>query len=137
MDFVSPEKRSRIMRGSRSKNTKPEMAVRSVLRDLGYGYRLHRKDLPGKPDLAFIGRKKAIFVHGCFWHQHDDPRCKISRRPDSNLDFWNDKFQKNQERDRKHERMLVEAGWEVMTVWECELAAEDELSRKLDAFLQT
>ena len=123
------------MRGSRSKDTRPELLVRGLLRRLGYGYRLHRTDLPGKPDIAFIGRKRAIFVHGCFWHQHEDTECNVSRRPESNLSFWNEKFRKNRERDRRSEQSLLDAGWQVMTLWECELADQEAVAARLKAFL--
>ncbi len=110
------------MRGSRSKDTKPELAVRSFLRSLGVGYRLHRKDLPGRPDIAMIGRRQAIFVHGCFWHQHLDPECPISRKPESNTAFWNQKFETNKARDFRNEAKLVESGFQVLTIWECHVA---------------
>jgi len=122
------------MRGSRSKDTRPEIAVRRALRAMGVGYRLHRRDLPGKPDIAVIGRRKAIFVHGCFWHQHGDPDCNIVRRPSSNTPFWNDKFSRNVERDRQHVADLVAAGWKVLTIWECEIAS-GELIAKLRRFI--
>lgn len=124
------------MRGSRSKDTRPELAVRRALREMNVGYRLHRRDLPGKPDIALIGRRKAIFVHGCFWHQHDDPSCKVARRPASNSAFWEAKFQRNIERDEKNESELVAAGWTVLTIWECEIADAAFLS-KLNKFLAT
>lgn len=122
------------MRGSKSKNTKPELAVRRALRSMGVGYRLHRRDLPGKPDIAMIGRRKAIFVHGCFWHQHDDPDCKVVRRPVSNTPFWNAKFARNIERDCEHEAELQSAGWKILTVWECEVAS-GEFIEKLWCFI--
>ncbi|WP_082665029.1 very short patch repair endonuclease [Sphingopyxis sp. H115] len=135
IDFVSPEKRSRIMRGSKGKDTRPEIAVRRVLRRLGIGYRLHRNDLPGRPDIALIGRKKAIFVHGCFWHQHGDLTCPIVRRPSSNSGFWSRKFEKTRERDIRNERALVGTGWSVLTLWECETLGSD-LEAKLRSFLE-
>jgi DNA mismatch endonuclease, patch repair protein len=123
------------MRGSRSKDTKPELLVRGLLRELGVGYRLHRKDLPGKPDIAFIGRKKAIFVHGCFWHQHGDPQCRIVRRPDSNNSFWNRKFEANLKRDETNLASLFACGWDVLVLWECELANTDNVKPRLRDFL--
>lgn len=123
------------MRGSKSKDTKPELAVRAALRSMGVGYRLHRKDLPGRPDIAMIGRRKAIFVHGCFWHQHLDPTCPISRKPDSNTDFWNEKFTRNRERDAKNLKQMEEAGFETLTLWECEVAS-GMLENRLRRFLK-
>ena len=134
VDFVSKEKRARIMRGSKSKNTKPELAVRAALRSMGIGYRLHRKDLPGRPDIAMIGRKKAIFVHGCFWHQHIDPECPISRKPESNTEFWNEKFAGNKARDQRNATALRDAGFDVLTIWECEVN-DGSYTSKVDAFL--
>lgn len=122
------------MRGSRSKDTKPELAVRSYLRKLGVGYRLHRKDLPGRPDIAMIGRRKAIFVHGCFWHQHMEPSCPISRKPDSNTAFWNSKFEANKMRDERNEKALIDNGFEVLTLWECEIG-DRTFEAKANAFL--
>ena len=115
------------MRRIRGKNTGPELAVRGLLRALGFtGYRLHRKDLPGRPDVAFVGRRKAILIHGCFWHGHD---CKVGRRePKSNRDYWLPKIERNRRRDAAHQVELARLGWSVLTVWECEL-------RDLPAFL--
>lgn len=123
------------MRGSKGKDTRPEIAVRRVLRRLGIGYRLHRKDLPGRPDIALIGRRKAIFVHGCFWHQHKHPACPIVRRPSSNSGFWSEKFEKTRERDIRNERALVGNGWSVLILWECEILGQD-LEEKLRSFLE-
>ena len=134
VDFVSREKRGNIMRGSRSKDTRPELAIRQALHGLGYRYRLHSKDLPGKPDIVFPKRKKAVFVHGCFWHQHDDDGCKITRKPSSNSAFWDGKFSRNQARDAANLEALQDAGWSVMTLWECEVSRV-ELLERLQAFL--
>ena len=134
VDFVSKEKRSRIMRGSRSKDTKPELAVRAYLRANSIGYRLHRKDLPGRPDIAMMGRRKAIFVHGCFWHQHLDPSCPISRKPESNTDFWNAKFDANRIRDERNEKNLLGHGFDVLVIWECDVAS-GAFQAKIDQFL--
>jgi DNA mismatch endonuclease (patch repair protein) len=133
MDKLTPGRRSANMRAIRSKNTKPEVMVRQSLRAAGYpGYRLHRKDLPGRPDIAFVGRKKAIFVHGCFWHGHD---CREgSRRPQSRPEYWLPKISGNQERDARHHAQLTAAGWEILTVWECEAKAAD-LTDRLRSFL--
>lgn len=122
------------MRGSRSKDTKPELAVRSYLKELGVGYRLHRKDLPGRPDIAMIGRRKAIFVHGCFWHQHSDPSCPISRKPESNTSFWEAKFKANTARDVRNEKALSEYGFEVLTLWECAVV-DGTFKALVDAFM--
>ncbi|CAD6547535.1 Very short patch repair protein [Paraburkholderia sabiae] len=100
---------------------------------LGYRYRLHRKDLPGSPDLAFIGRRKVIFVHGCFWHGHTCRRG--ARRPKTNADYWREKIARNVARDASNESKLTVSGWDVLTVWECELAKPEELCAKLRAFL--
>lgn len=119
MDSVSREKRSEIMALVRAKDTRPEMAVRKLVWGLGYRYRLHRRDLPGCPDLVFSGRRKVIFVHGCFWHRHED--CALARLPKSRLDFWGPKLESNALRDRRNKRALARQGWKVLTVWECEL----------------
>ena len=118
----------------RGRDTGPELAVRRIIRDLGYGgYRLHRKDIPGKPDIAWVGQRVAVFVHGCFWHGH---HCKHgSRRPKSNQDYWLPKIAKNQERDARHVRKLRRAGWRVMTLWECELKQPEKAARRLERFL--
>ena len=126
--------RSENMRRIRSKDTLPEIAVRQFVRSLGYrGYRLHRKDLPGKPDIAFLGRKKVIFVHGCFWHGHD---CKEGvRRPKSNGIYWLPKIESNIKRDAAHAADLKAQGWSVLTVWECELRDADSLIVRIERFL--
>jgi len=127
--------RSENMRRIRSKNTGPELAVRKLLRGLGFtGYRIHRKDLPGKPDIAFIGRKKAILIHGCFWHGHS---CKEGlREPKSNRDYWLPKIERNRQRDALHQAGLNELGWSVLTVWECELLNPAKLADRLRGFVQ-
>jgi DNA mismatch endonuclease (patch repair protein) len=115
-----------------SKNTKPEIVVRKMLHRLGYRYRLHGKGLPGKPDIVFSARKKAIFVHGCFWHSHG---CKMGREPKSNLDFWRPKLAANRKRDRRNQFELEQIGWRVETVWQCELKEFQLVERKLVEFL--
>lgn len=135
MDIFTPEMRSKIMRGVKSKDTKPELVVRRLLHGLGYRFRVHRKGLPGKPDIAFIGRKKAIFVHGCFWHQHLSDACKIARRPTSNTEFWDAKLNRNMERDAQAQHDLETMGWQVLTIWECEVADLDGLQSRLANFL--
>lgn len=126
--------RSRTMRAIPSRNTTPERKVRALLRELGHvGYRLHRKELPGAPDVAFIGRRKAIFVHGCFWHGHDCPRG--SRQPVNNADYWRRKIAGNVARDARHGAALAALGWSVLVVWECELRAPAPLRARLAAFM--
>lgn len=132
-DTFSAKKRSAIMRRVRSKDTKPEMKVRRLLHGLGYRYRVHENELPGKPDLVFSARKKVIFVHGCFWHLHDG--CSRAKLPKSNREYWSRKLHRNRERDREHRRALEEAGWKVMTLWECELRDLDTLADELERFL--
>ena len=124
-----------MMSRIRNKNTAPEMTVRRLLHSLGYRYRLHAKDLPGKPDILFRSRRKAIFVHGYFWHQHKDPSCKISGIPKSRQDFWIPKLRRNAERDRSAISALEVAGWEVLVVWECELKDMETMTGKLTGFL--
>lgn len=133
MDKLSPQRRSANMRAIRSQGMKPEMMVRRLAYSLGYRYRLHRKDLPGKPDLAFIGRRKAIFVHGCFWHQH--PACRDGRPPNSNTSYWGPKLARNVERDNENEARLRAAGWDVLTIWECETGQPNVLAERLTSFL--
>lgn len=129
----SPE-RSRTMRAVKSRNTSPELAVRRLLRENGLtGYRLHRKDLPGKPDVAFIKRKRAIFVHGCFWHGHDCPRG--NREPATNVEYWRKKISNNRRRDLIHIAKLEQLGWAVLTVWECELKDMPALAKKVVNFM--
>jgi DNA mismatch endonuclease (patch repair protein) len=124
------------MRLIKGRNTRPELSVRKMLRDLGFpGYRIHRKGLPGKPDVAYISKRKAIFVHGCFWHGHS---CKSGiRRPKSNLDYWLPKIERNRQRDAAHTAELGRLGWSVLTVWECELRDPAALAAKLAAFLSS
>ena len=102
---------------------------------MGYRYRLHRKDLPGKPDLVFPGRRKIIFVHGCFWHQHADPSCKVARRPKSNLGYWLPKLERNAVRDIENRERLSELGWDVLVIWECEVKSGDGLAQRIQEFL--
>jgi len=124
------------MRAVKSKNTKPELAVRRLVHRLGYRYRLHRKDLPGKPDLVFGSKWKVIFVHGCFWHGHDAKGCLKAKRPTSNTTFWNAKLTLNKQRDVRRGRELRNLGWKVLTIWECETSNVAALRRRLDTFLR-
>ena len=127
------EQRSRIMRAVKSRDTKPELKVRRMLHGLGYRYRLHRKDLPGKPDIVFPSRRCLIFVHGCFWHGHD---CKRGdRRPARNAEYWSKKIDRNVERFCEQQALLVDQGWRVLTLWECELKDEQTLIDRLRRFL--
>jgi DNA mismatch endonuclease, patch repair protein len=120
-----------------SKDTTPELVVRKLAHALGYRFRLHRKDLPGTPDLVFPSRRKVVFVHGCFWHGHTDPSCRLSRTPKSRMGFWQAKLERNRARDARNETALREAGWDVLTVWECELAVRDRdaLASRLSSWL--
>lgn len=135
MDVFSREKRSQIMSRVSGRNTKPEIAVRSLLHNMGYRFRLHRKDLPGKPDITLPKYKKVIFVHGCFWHGHAD--CPRSKRPTTNQEFWREKLDKNIERDKSAVKALKQLGWEVMTVWSCEVNDTNKLIIKLFSFLES
>lgn len=119
MDKLSAERRSANMRQIRSENTAPELLLRRMLHRLGYRFRLHRKDLPGKPDLVFPSRRKVIFVHGCFWHQHS--ACKEGRVPQSRREYWEPKLSRNQARDAASQTLLEGQGWRFLVVWECEL----------------
>ncbi len=133
---AAPETRSRIMRSIRSKNTGPELAVRRILTGMNIRYRLHPAKVPGRPDVALIGRKLAIFVHGCFWHQHSDPGCRLRKYPHSNLGYWAPKLRRNIERDAEHIASLMEVGWKTLVVWECEIADRKGLERRLKRFLK-
>ena len=134
-DKLSKKRRSWNMQQIRSTDTSPELVVRKLTHHLGYRYRLHRKDLPGKPDLVFPARGKIVFVHGCFWHQHSSSRCKISRLPKSKTDYWTPKLQRNAERDRKNQRRLRRLGWRVLVLWECQIKDLERLARRIDRFL--
>jgi DNA mismatch endonuclease (patch repair protein) len=129
----TPEQRAAVMRAVKSRDTSPERAVRALLRSFAPGYRLHRKDVPGNPDIAYLGRKQAIFVHGCFWHGHDCARG--ARAPKANADYWREKIARNRARDAAHLARLDAQGWRALTVWECELKEKDTLEAKLRNFL--
>jgi DNA mismatch endonuclease, patch repair protein len=135
-DIVSKEVRSRMMARIRGKDTKPEMIVRRALTAAGVGYRLHRRDLPGAPDLVMAGRRAVVFVHGCFWHRHEG--CRHAKLPSSNAGFWRLKLERNAERDRKAVADLLAAGWRVLTVWECatKRTSEADLKRALVGWLE-
>lgn len=127
------EVRSRTMRAVRSKGTKPELIIRRLVHSLGFRFRLHRKNLPGSPDLVFASRRKVIFVHGCFWHGHDCHRG--ARLPKTNVEYWVAKIARNRERDCRVEKELIGAGWESYTIWECQLKDREVLQAKLMHFL--
>jgi len=133
MDKLSADRRSENMRRIRSADMKPEMMVRRLAHKLGYRFRLRRKDLPGKPDLVFVGRRKAVFVHGCFWHQHR--RCREGRLPKSNRAYWKPKLIRNVKRDAAAIAQLTRAGWRVLVVWECETKEAESVRRRLRKFL--
>jgi DNA mismatch endonuclease (patch repair protein) len=126
-DKVSKKVRSRNMSAIKGKNTKPEMIVRRFLHHKGYRFRLHRKDLPGKPDITLARYKTVIFVHGCFWHQHRN--CKNAVMPKTNVAFWQDKLNGNIVRDKKNTLLLQEKGWQVLTIWECEVTSESNMEK--------
>lgn len=132
-DVLSPEQRSKCMSRIRWKNTRPEVLVRRLTHGLGYRFVLHQRNLPGSPDLVFPCRKKIIFVHGCFWHQHS---CKFGRpRPKQNAAFWEKKLSGNVQRDRINMRLLRKRGWNVLIVWECQTGDIRRLSARLATFL--
>lgn len=125
--------RSAIMRAVKSKDTKPEIKIRSLIHKLGYRFRLHRKDIPGTPDIAFPVRHKVIFIHGCFWHGHD---CKRgSRVPKENRDYWENKIERNRRRDTINVDALQQLRWQILVIWECEITHSQDLTRKLTDFL--
>ena len=130
-----PDVRRRIMSSIRSKDTKPELAVRRTVHRMGYRYRLHRKGLPGRPDLVFPRLRKVIFVHGCFWHQHASPTCRASTRPVVRQSYWLRKLARNVERDAENLAALAALGWDAMVVWDCELQAFDSLVSRIATFL--
>ncbi|MDX2267884.1 MAG: very short patch repair endonuclease [Bryobacter sp.] len=134
LDNLSQVQRSRQMSLVRPRDTKPEWIVRRTVHSLGYRYRLHVAYLPGKPDLVFPSRQKIIFVHGCFWHRHRTS-CPLTRIPKSRVSFWEEKFVENRKRDRQNLRELRKLGWQVLTLWECELNNPSKLVDKLKRFL--
>lgn len=133
-DVLTREQRSALMSKIRGKGTEPEMIVRRLAHSLGYRFRLHRPDMPGSPDLVFPGQKKAIFVHGCFWHRHN---CGRAYAPKTRPEFWSRKFSSNVARDRRVARALRRAGWNVLVVWECQTGSYEPLMRRLAQFLRS
>lgn len=130
MDKLTPEHRSWNMSRICSANTKPELAVRSLLHRMGYRFRLHRKDLPGKPDIILPKYKTVIFVHGCFWHRHKN--CKYAYKPKSRVKFWEEKLSGNADRDKKKQSELKLLGWNVVVIWECELSKQELIVNKIE-----
>jgi DNA mismatch endonuclease (patch repair protein) len=122
-----------MMRAFKNRDTAPELAVRRVAYQMGYRYRLHRKDLPGRPDVVFVSRRKAIFIHGCFWHSHG---CKLTRLPNSNLGYWLPKLKGNRDRDKRNVRALAAEGWKCLIIWECEVESHGTLQDRLRKFLE-
>ena len=137
--LVSPtptsEAASAVMRANRGRDTRPELAVRRLLFSLGYRFRVHLRTLPGRPDIVFTRRKKAVLVNGCFWHQHPSPICPLRSHPKSNTSYWSAKLQRNVERDRINERGLQDMGWKTITIWECEIPNHSLLLTRLTNFL--
>jgi DNA mismatch endonuclease (patch repair protein) len=133
MDVFSADKRSWVMQRIKTKDTKPERVVRSALHHLGFRFRLHRKTLPGKPDIVLPRLRKLILVHGCFWHGH--PGCRAAARPTTKVEFWNEKLDANIRRDREQIAGLEELGWSVLVLWECETEKPELLLDKLQEFL--
>ena len=132
-DFFTKEKRSWIMSRVKGRDTKPEILVRSVIHRMGYRFRVHRSDLPGNPDIVLPRHGKIIFVHGCFWHGHK--RCPRSKRPTTNKSFWNEKLNKNIDRDKRQQKEIKNMGWKVLVVWQCEIRKPSKLLEKLERFL--
>jgi DNA mismatch endonuclease (patch repair protein) len=135
VDTISPEHRSWNMSRIKSKDTKPELIVRSQLHKMGFRFRLHRKDLPGKPDIVLPKFKTVIFVHGCFWHRHKN--CKYAYNPKSRKKFWKEKFERNIERDKCNQKKLSALGWMTVVIWECNITnqAEPQYLKKLNLML--
>ncbi|WP_044889431.1 very short patch repair endonuclease [Myxococcus hansupus] len=133
MDSLTPAQRSERMRRVRSKHSRPEIAVRRMAYALGHRFRLHVSGVFGHPDLVFSGKRKVVFVHGCFWHRHRG--CSRTRTPKSRVAFWEAKFEANVARDRDVRRRLRREGWDVLVVWECETEKPERLRRTLGAFL--
>ncbi|WP_229207774.1 MULTISPECIES: very short patch repair endonuclease [unclassified Duganella] len=133
VDSIDRDARSAVMSRVKSKDTRPEMVVRKLVFAAGYRYRLHVRSLPGSPDLVFSARKKVIFVHGCFWHRHEN--CSLARLPKSRVEFWTEKLDGNKARDEHSREALTQAGWEVLVVWKCELKHRDQLDKRIRSFL--
>ena len=132
VDVFTPQKRSAVMSRIQGKHTKPELVVRRLLHGMGYRFRLHRRDLPGTPDILLPGRRTAIFVHGCFWHSHEG--CRLASKPHSNQAYWSGKLDRNRRRDQASQAALVDAGFDVLTVWECEVKNKEAAREALISF---
>jgi len=130
LDTFSKSERSEIMRRVKSKNTSPEVKVRSLLHNMGFRFRLHRKDLPGNPDIVLPKRNTVVFVHGCFWHRHKG--CKRATEPSSRREYWLPKFERTVKRDAENQKKLAVMGWNVIVVWECELKNMAALASRLE-----
>lgn len=135
-DKLTPERRSWNMGRIRARDTAPELAVRRAAHALGYRFRLHRRDLPGCPDVVFPRHRLALMVHGCFWHQHPDPACKDARPPKSNQGYWLEKLSRNLDRDRAAAEALVALGWRVAVVWECRTRNGEQLRERLRTIIE-
>ena len=133
-DIFDPEKRSEIMSRIRGRDTRPEMIVRRIAHALGFRFRLHRKDLPGRPDIVFPRHQAVIVVHGCFWHRH--PGCKRASSPKTRVRYWQNKFEDNVVRDKRNETALRDLGWKVMVIWECETKDHEALATRIESFLR-
>lgn len=133
LDRVTPQQRSAVMSAIRAENTRPELAVRCLLHQLGYRYRLHAADLPGRPDIVFRKRRSVVFIHGCFWHGHKG--CGLNRAPQSRQEYWVPKLKANRVRDREAIKRLTKNGWRSLIVWECEISSPGQLAKRLRAFL--
>ena len=136
VDNLSRKDRSWCMSQIRSRGMKPELLVRSMVHRLGYRFRLHRRGMPGKPDLVLPRYRTVIFVNGCFWHWHPDPNCPIAGLPKTNLGYWEPKLTRTRIRDREHTASLEAGGWRVLTVWECHLRSPDEVVNRVCKFLE-
>lgn len=137
MDTLTPSQRSERMSRVKGAGSVAERRVRSLVHAMGYRFRLHGAKLPGRPDLVLASRRKVIFVHGCFWHRHPDPNCRLARLPKSRQDFWVPKLTGNRERDLRNEAALEELGWRVLTVWECQLRDEASIENEIRTFLES
>ena len=133
-DIFDPEKRSEIMSRIRGRDTKPELIVRRIAHGLGFRFRLHRKDLPGRPDIVFPRHQAVIVVHGCFWHRH--PGCKRASSPKTRVRYWQNKFEDNVVRDKRNETALRDLGWKVMVIWECETKDHEAVAARIESFLR-
>ncbi len=134
-DVFTKTKRSNVMSKVKGRDTGPEWAVRRLLYAMGYRYRLQGKGLPGRPDIVLKTRRKAVFVHGCFWHGCERPGCRGGRRPRSNTGYWAEKLARNKARDAANLQALAGMGWSALVIWECELSGTEAVSRRLAAFL--